>query len=130
MNDTRNKVLIVDDNPDYLRLMEMALEGDYNIVTAPDGTEGMERARKDKPDLILLDVMMPGVSGLDMLHMLLADNETCRIPVIFVTASQFDESTEMAFKVEMNVKGFLKKPCAAEALRKEIRNNLPKKAAN
>lgn len=126
MNDSKTKVLIVDDNENYLQLTEMLLAGEHRVVTACDGQEGIEKAKKERPDLILLDVMMPRVSGLEMLHLLLADDALCRIPVIVMTANQFDPSTEMAFKVEMNVKSFLQKPCPAERLKTEIRENLPK----
>ncbi|MBI4801035.1 MAG: response regulator [Elusimicrobia bacterium] len=120
MTDNKTKVLIVDDNLNYLQLTEMALAGEHNVVTAADGQEGMEKAKKEKPDIILLDVMMPKVSGLEMLRLLLADDDTRDIPVVIVTASHFDPSTEMAFKVEMNVKGFLRKPCPVNALKEEI----------
>jgi len=120
MTENKTKVLVVDDNTSFLQLAEMALAGDHNVVTASDGQEGMEKAKNEKPDIILLDVMMPKVSGLELLRMLLADDDTRDIPVIIVTASHFDPSTEMAFKVEMNVKGFLQKPCPVNTLKEEI----------
>ena len=126
MTDNKTKVLIVDDNESYLQLAEMALAGEHRVVTAADGQGGMEKAKKEKPDIILLDVMMPRVSGLEMLHMLLADEELCRIPVIVMTANQFDSSTESAFKVEMNVRSFLRKPCPIDRLKKEILDILTK----
>ena len=116
----RLKILLVDDNINFLQLAELALSGDHDVVTALDGQEGLDKAKKENPDLILLDVMMPRVSGLEMLRMLLAEGDTRGIPVIIMTASHFDPSTEMLFKQEMNVKGFLQKPCPVNILKEAI----------
>jgi len=67
-----------------------------------------------------MDVMMPNISGLEMLIILLSDDETKNIPVIVCTASHFDPSTEMVFKLENNVKGFLRKPCPVNILKQQI----------
>ena len=120
MTENKLKVLVVDDNVTFLQLAEMALAADHNVITAPDGAEGMEKALKMKPDVILMDVMMPRVSGLEMLRMLLAEEETRGIPVIIMTASHFDPSTEQVFKQEGNVKGFLQKPCPVDLLKESI----------
>ncbi len=114
------KVLIVDDNPVMVEIVKMALEGDYTVISASDGREGIEMAKSHKPDVIIMDVMMPNISGIEMLRLLLSDEETKNIPVIVVTASHFDPSTEMIFKVEKNVKSFLRKPCSVDLLRKEV----------
>jgi twitching motility two-component system response regulator PilH len=114
------KVLVVDDNPTFLQLAEMSLSDSFQVITACDGQEGMEKAKSEKPNLILMDVMMPNVSGIEMLRMLLADEETKNIPVIVFTASHFDPSTEMVFKLESNVKGFLRKPCPIDQLKQQI----------
>jgi twitching motility two-component system response regulator PilH len=114
------KVLVVDDNPTFLQLAEMSLSDSFQVITACDGQEGMAKAKSEKPNLILMDVMMPNVSGIEMLRMLLADEETKNIPVIVFTASHFDPSTEMVFKLESNVKGFLRKPCPIDQLKQQI----------
>lgn len=114
------KVLVIDDNVNFLQLAELALAGEYNVVTAMDGQEGINKARKELPDIILLDVMMPRVSGLEMLRMLLTEEETRGIPVLILTASHFDPSTEQVFKQEINVKGFLQKPCPVDMLKEAI----------
>src|SRR3989339_89388 len=107
MAENKIKVLVVDDNINFLQLAELALASDHDVLTASDGQEGLEKAVAHKPDIILMDVMMPRVSGLEMLRMLLAEEETRGIPVIIMTASHFDPSTEQVFTQEMNVKGFL-----------------------
>lgn len=115
------KVLVVDDNINFLQLAQMALgTDDYEVHTATDGQDGLEQARAIKPDIILMDVMMPRVSGLEMMRMLLAEEELKDIPVLVMTASHFDPSTEQVFKQESNIKGFLQKPCPVNLLREQI----------
>ncbi|HOL63525.1 MAG: response regulator [Elusimicrobiales bacterium] len=118
----RNKVLVVDDNPTMIDIVKMALESDYEVVSASDGREGISMAKTFKPDVIIMDVMMPNVSGIEMLRMLLSDDETRDIPVIVFTASHFDPSTEMVFKVERNVKSFLRKPCTVDILKQQVKS--------
>jgi CheY-like chemotaxis protein len=115
------RVLVVDDNINFLQLAEMALgTDDYEVHTATDGQDGFDQARKLKPDIILMDVMMPRVSGLELMRMLLADDEIRDIPVLVMTASHFDPSTEQVFRQEPNIKGFLQKPCPVNTLREQI----------
>lgn len=117
----KTRVLVVDDNINFLQLAEMALgTDDYEVHTATDGQDGFDRAKAVKPDIILMDVMMPRVSGLELMRMLLADDDLKGIPVLVMTASHFDPSTEMVFKQEHNIKGFLQKPCPVNVLREEI----------
>jgi two-component system alkaline phosphatase synthesis response regulator PhoP len=80
-------VLVVDDEPDLVVLLEEHLthEG-YEVVSATSGMQAISKAREDHPDLILLDVMMPGVSGFDVCNILQDYPETASIPVIFLTA--------------------------------------------
>ncbi|MBI4386695.1 MAG: response regulator [Elusimicrobia bacterium] len=120
------KILVVDDNPAFTDLVEMVFGGEYEVFKAFDGQQGIELAGRAKPDIILLDVMMPKVSGVEMLRMLQAEQETRAIPVIILTASQFDATTEALFKQEPNVSSFLQKPCGIESLRAQIRTALAK----
>ena len=115
------RVLVVDDNINFLQLAQMALgTDDYEVYTATDGQDGFDQARLVKPDVILMDVMMPKVSGLELMRMLLAEDDLKNIPVLVMTASHFDPSTEQVFKQENNIKGFLQKPCPVNTLREEI----------
>jgi len=116
----RKKILVVDDNPVMVEIVKMALESDYDVVSANDGLEGINLAKTEKPDVIIMDVMMPNVSGIELLRMLVSDDETKDIPVIVFTASHFDPSTEMLFKVEKNVKSFLRKPTTVDVLREQV----------
>lgn len=116
------RVLVVDDNAAFTELIEMVFGGEYEVHKAGDGEEGMKVAAQIKPDVILLDVMMPRVSGVEMLRLLQTDLETRSIPVVILTASQFDPTTRVMFEQEPNVDSFLKKPCGIEALRAQIKN--------
>jgi DNA-binding response OmpR family regulator len=81
------KILIVDDEPDLVSTVEYRLKfADCEVVTAANGQEGLERARAEKPDLILLDTNMPVMNGHEMLERLRADAELKTIPVLMLTA--------------------------------------------
>ena len=120
------KILVVDDNSAFTELVEMVFSGDYEVFKAGDGEEGLKAAHECKPDVILLDVMMPKVSGVEMLRQLQSDMETRAIPVVILTASHFDPSTREMFEQEPNVNSFLKKPCGVETLRNQIKLALTK----
>lgn len=120
----KKKILIVDDDRDFRELLKAVLQEDYEILHAFDGQEGLDLAVKEKPDAILLDVMMPKVAGIEMLRSLQSDLETRRIPVIILTASHFDPTTQLMFEQEPNVRAFLQKPCDMEDLRKRIEGSL------
>ncbi len=115
------KILVVDDNSAFTELVEMVFSGDYEVFKAGDGEEGLKAAHECKPDVILLDVMMPKVSGVEMLRQLQSDMETRAIPVVILTASHFDPSTREMFEQEPNVNSFLKKPCGVETLRNQTK---------
>lgn len=84
------KVLIVDDNPDNVELVVQVLEDKYETLTASNGAECLAIAQRDEPDLVLLDVMMPGMDGYEVLRLMQLDERTKDIPVIFLTARYKD----------------------------------------
>jgi len=80
-------VLVVDDDPGIRQLLQMSLETEgYLVLTANDGADGLERARTARPDLMVVDVMMPKMNGLDVARTLKADPETATIPIILLSA--------------------------------------------
>ena len=85
---TSVSLLVIDDNNDFISLLKLFLElnTDWKIITALDGTEGIAKARREQPDLILLDVAMPILSGIAVYEMLKCDLATCSLPTIFLTA--------------------------------------------
>ncbi|WP_233748764.1 response regulator [Leptodesmis sichuanensis] len=82
------RILIIDDDPDILAVAQLALEtiGEWDVITALSGKEGIELAREERPDAILLDVMMPEMDGIATLRVLQSGSETASIPVILMTA--------------------------------------------
>lgn len=92
VNSSTETILVVDDDTDILALLEMSLTSDgFNVITASDGMEGLERAKTDLPDLILLDVMMPYMDGLQVIEKLKSDSDTSSIPVLWLTAKSQTE---------------------------------------
>ena len=91
-------ILTVDDTPENLEILRMRLEAQgYQVVEAADGEEGLARARELKPDLILLDINMPRMSGLEVCRVLKADPATAGIKIVMLTASGSDEDRTRAF---------------------------------
>lgn len=87
INPSEYKVLIVDDVISNVLLLKVLLTNEkFNIVTAGNGTQALEQVKKEKPDLVLLDVMMPDISGFEVAQQMKADEEMSEIPVIFLTA--------------------------------------------
>ena len=92
VNSSTETILVVDDDTDILALLEMSLTSDgFNVITASDGMEGLERAKTELPDLILLDVMMPYMDGLQVIEKLKSDSDTSSIPVLWLTAKSQTE---------------------------------------
>jgi DNA-binding response OmpR family regulator len=80
-------VLVVDDDPVIQKLLQVNFEmEDYTVLTASDGVEGLARAREERPDIVVLDIMMPRMNGLEVASALKADPDTARIPVILLSA--------------------------------------------
>ena len=98
-------IAIVEDDPKARLLLRRILQtrGDYRIFEADDGASGIELARREHPDLILLDLMMPGVDGFGVLEALKSDDETSDIPVIVITAKELtaDERARLSGQIEM-----------------------------
>jgi DNA-binding response OmpR family regulator len=88
------KILIVDDEEDFCYFVKRNLEAisNYEIITATKGRKGIQIARKEKPDLILLDIMMPGINGFEVLKRLKGNEKTRKIPIIMLTAKDEDDS--------------------------------------
>lgn len=93
------KVLIIDDEPDMVTFLSTLLEDNgYDIVTAVDGEEGLEKVKSEKPDLISLDLLMPNKTGIKMYRELRKDPEVAGIPVVMVTGFGKDDVPSMDFK--------------------------------
>jgi CheY-like chemotaxis protein/class 3 adenylate cyclase len=116
------KILVVDDVPENVRLLEAVLvPRGYEVVTAADGVEALDRVEAEKPDLILLDVMMPGLDGYGVCAHLRANDETAVLPVIMVTSSIGQEKTEA---IEAGADDFIPKPFNHHELLTRVRSLL------
>src|SRR5690348_12333794 len=114
------KVLIADDNPEGLELLEAYLTGtDYEIRTAVDGEETLKRVRDWHPDVILLDIMMPKISGFEVCKQLKADPGTRDIMVLMVTA--LDQPSDIDRAVEAGTNDFFTKPINKTELLRRVR---------
>lgn len=119
------KILIVDDEAGFTRLMKLTLQktGPYEVTEENDGARAWETARRVKPDLILMDIVMPRVDGGDAAARIRKDPELCRIPIVFLTAIVSKKET-----VPGGLIGgfpFLSKPVSLDALIACINENIP-----
>jgi len=117
----KKKILVIDDNADVLRLVEDTLGSSaYVCVTAQNAMEGLEKASQEKPQLILLDLMLPKMSGLGFLRKLKNNPELKQIPVIaFTTLGDEDVANEV---MALGAVGFLRKACGSHELLSMIDN--------
>lgn len=119
----REKILLVDDNPANLQVLGDALEPEgYRILAAPSGEVALKIAARGGPDLILLDVMMSGLNGLETCRRLKADEATCEIPVIFISARGEMESVVNGFRA--GGIDYITKPFHAEEVLARVENHL------
>ncbi len=109
------KILIIDDEPDFIDMISMRLEAnDYIVVSAPDGIQGLDMAVEELPDLILLDVMMPGWDGYETLRQLRRKSEVSQTPVVMLTAK--GESRSIFKAQDLGSSDYLIKPCDSQEL--------------
>ena len=113
-------VLVVDDNPDSVRIVESILKGNgYEVVAATSGQEALTAIEAKPPAVILLDVMMPGMSGLEVLEKLRAQPKHGRIPVILLTAKSQDEDVISGYRYGADY--YIPKPFTSKQLLYGIR---------
>ncbi len=112
--------LIADDEPDMLHFLRTELRRDYDLIEASDGVQALEKTELFLPDVVLLDMMMPEMDGLDVCKALRAREATAGIPVILLTA-RADEETKFD-ALQMGANDFLAKPFSATELRARIKN--------
>jgi two-component system KDP operon response regulator KdpE len=116
-------VLVVDDDPSIRRMIVAALKREgYTFFEAPNGRDALEVMRRDRPNVVVLDLMMPVLSGWDVLRERESDVELRKIPVILVSASR---DAEVASAVDKGVCAFLPKPFDIGALSALVRSCIP-----
>lgn len=124
LNATSNRptVLVVDDTPANLSLLAQILKTDYRVKMANNGPRALELAEQSPPDLVLCDVMMPGMNGIEVCRRLKANPATVRIPLIFVTAAMDVEDEQTGF--EVGAVDYIHKPLTPAIVLARIRTHL------
>jgi putative two-component system response regulator len=118
----RPTVLVVDDEPFNLSLMDGLLNKDYTVQKASNGPEALKLAVAEPPDLILVDVMMPGMDGFEVCRKLKDNATTMHVPVIFITAKNEIKDEELGFAV--GAADFIHKPISAPIVAARVRTHL------
>lgn len=118
--DKRAKILVVDDEPVNIQLISSSLKSEYTVLTAFNGHEAITRLKEQSPDLILLDVMMPDLSGFDVCKIIKTNPSFTDIPVIFLTAMDSKEGVRQG--LDLGAVDYLTKPVDLELLKLRVRN--------
>ena len=121
-HDQRPRLLLVDDEPTNLQVLRHVLQADYRLLFATDGARALQVAREQLPQLILLDIMMPGMDGYAVCRALKADPATAGIPVIFITA--LDDSQDETAGFDVGGVDYLTKPVSPPVVRARVRTHL------
>lgn len=109
------KVMIVDDSPTEVHVLQtMLTKNGHEVIVATSGEEGVEMAKKEMPDLVLMDVVMPGMNGFQATRQLSKNTETSSIPVIMVTTK--DQETDKVWAMRQGAKDYIVKPVQEKAL--------------
>jgi two-component system cell cycle sensor histidine kinase/response regulator CckA len=121
MNEQPQYILVVDDIPNILELMETALKfkGGYRVGKAVNGLDALEAIRREKPDLVITDILMPKMDGFSLVHQLRLAPETRNIPVIFLSAT-YIAPEDKNFAVLIGATRFIEKPIDIDLLMKTI----------
>ena len=113
-------VLVIDDNPDIRSYIHQLLQQEYEVIEAKDGAEGIRKAMKYVPDVIISDIMMPGMDGIECCRRLKGELQTCHIPIILLTACSLDEQRIEGF--DNGADSYISKPFNSQVLTARVRN--------
>ncbi len=121
----KKKILFIEDEPDQVRMISLRLEkSGYEVIASLEGAEGLKMAAKEKPDLILVDVVMPGMDGFEVCRRLRKDPWTKDIPIISTTAAGMDDVEQQC--LEAGADGCVRKPYDSADLLMKIKRLLEK----
>ncbi|MDR0456510.1 MAG: diguanylate cyclase [Treponema sp.] len=118
----KNTLLLVDDEKSNLKLLTLILGPEYTIYTATNGANAIEKAKEYMPDLILLDIVMPGMDGYETLSELRKCDKTQKIPVVFITGLNSSEDEEKGLSLE--AADYISKPFSAMIVKLRVRNQI------
>ncbi|GHV01568.1 hybrid sensor histidine kinase/response regulator [Bacteroidia bacterium] len=125
---SRQTLLVVEDNSELCDFVRQIFEADYHVVTAPDGEAGLEAAAGAMPDIIVSDVMMPGMDGFEMTRRLKSDLTTSHIPIVLLTAKTHEQDKIEGFGVGADA--YISKPFNNQRLELQVRNLLATRRSN
>lgn len=116
--DSRPLMLIIDDNEDIRQLVSQMMQKDYNVITASGGKKGVKLATRYVPDIIICDVMMPDMDGMECCRLIKEEITTSHVPVLMLTACTMDEERAMGY--ESGADGYMSKPFKSEVLKARV----------
>ena len=120
----RYRILLVDDEPSIVKMVGKRLEVEgFEVLIATDGQEGLDKARAERPDLIVLDLMLPKLNGYEVCTMLKQDTRYQGIPVVLFTAKAQEKDEKLG--MECGANAYVRKPFRAQELLEKIRSLLP-----
>ena len=116
----KKKLAIVDDAEIFINLIKESLEDFFDIYPIIDSKIAFEEIKKIKPDIILMDINMPDINGIDLSNMLLKDKETKKIPIIILTSTEYNKTSENILRGQPNIYFFLSKLLPIETIKEKI----------
>jgi DNA-binding response OmpR family regulator len=124
----KKRILLVEDDPSAARLVSYTLEQEgYEVLTAPNGVEGLRKAREEEPDLLVLDVMLPGLDGFEVCHRLRSEPQTAKLPILMLSAKA--READKATGINVGANDYLSKPAAPDEIVARVANLLAEKDA-
>jgi two-component system, cell cycle response regulator DivK len=120
---TTNRILVVEDNPKNLKLVRDVLtHSGYEVIEATSGEDGVRLAGEQSPDLILMDLQLPGIDGAEALRRIRGDGKNTSVPVVAVTAFAMNDDRKRAFDSGFN--GYVEKPISVRSLPQQVEDFL------
>ena len=124
-----SKILVIEDDPSALRFIEYTLQQEgYQVLSAKNGLEGLRKARKEEPDLIVLDIMLPGIDGFEICHRLRAEPETAQLPILMLSAKA--QEIDKATGLKMGADDYLTKPADPSEIVSRVETLLAQRTAS
>ena len=124
-----SKILVIEDDPATLRLMDYSLRHEgYQVISASNGLEGLRKAIGESPDLVILDVMLPGMDGFEICHRLRSEPATAQLPILMFSAKAQEIDKDTGIKVGADE--YLTKPAAPSEIVSRVGKLLAKKKQN
>jgi len=113
------RILLVEDDPSVLRAISFIFEKEgYEVLTAMNGLEGLKKAKEENPDLLVLDVMLPGIDGFEICHRLRAESQTAQLPILMLSAK--GQAADKATGLGVGANEYLTKPVERSVLLSKV----------